>query len=215
MRHLFAAALALALAAPVLAQTPPPETITFEGTGTPMTYKPGDKVPAAARFSQARLAGGGIVRFRTRGGAKYVALVTHFGTTGIAAVSSKGKIVVGRFIEVEIRKAQTAAFDSFVPIQAGTRIDDKGTTTDTSDDETFFDNPGDAALRFYDQKKNLYPPNGALLSALRSGADPNNLVKVPYDLTTTSLHFVRLQILPSGGGVGGVVLDDFVVSFGH
>jgi hypothetical protein len=217
VRTLFAAAFTLALAAPALAQTPPPETLTFEGLAgkTPVAYAENAAVPAAARLKQLTLAGGGMVRFRTRGGAKYVALVSHFGTTGIAPVSKKGKIALGRFLDIDLRKTRGARFDSMVAIQAGKHVDDNGTPTDATDDITTYDNPGDAAFRMYDSKKQVYPQNGALLSLVRSGADPLNLVKDPYNLATTSLDFVRLQLLPAGGGVGGIVFDDFVVSFGH
>jgi hypothetical protein len=214
VRSLLIATLALALGAPALAQTPPPETVTFEGLGTPIPYKPGERVPAAARVKSVTLAGGGLVRLRTRGGAGYAALVTHFGTTGIVAVTKKGKIVDpvlgGRYLEMRIRKSPGARFDSFVGIQAGFRLDDKGTPPPaTSDDEIFYDNPGGAAFQLYDQRNALYPPNGALLQITRTGGDPLNLVKEAYDLTTTSLDFTRILI------VGDLVFDDLVVSYGH
>jgi hypothetical protein len=208
-------ALALALAAPALAQTPPPETITFEGLAglTPIPYEPGVKVPKTARLKKVTLAGGGYVSFRTRGSASYVALVNHFGTTAIAAVAKNGKIQVGRFLDLRIRKAKDAAFDSMVAIQAGARNDDKG-TTDTADDELVFDAPGDAGFRMYYGKKNsLYPLNGTLLSLVRA-VDPEAFVKDPYDLTTTSKSFHRVEIA-GGFQVGDVVIDDLVVSYGH
>jgi len=212
MRVLFAAALVLALAAPAVAQTPPPETVTFENLGTPMTYLPGEKVPKTARVKSVPLAGGGMVRFRTRSGAKYAALVTHFGTTGIVGVSKKGRLIDplknARYLEMRIRKSPGARFDSFVAIQAGLRVDDKG-TADTSDDEVFYDGDGNAQFHLYDLQKRLYPPNGIQLVITRSGADPLNLVKDPYDLTTTSLDFGRILIF------GNVVFDDLVVSYGH
>lgn len=213
MRSLLISALALALAAPALAQTPPPETIDFEGLGTPIAYKPGETVPASARLQAVDLAGGGRVRFRSRNGAKYVALVTHFGTTGVAAVSKKGRIQVGRYMEIRIRKSPGARFDSFTPIQAGARlVDDQGTTT-PDDDEIAFDNPGDAAFFLYDTRGTLYPSSGQL-QLVRSDGDPQNLVKEPYDLTTTSLDFRRI-LIAAGLQIGPVVLDDFVVSYGH
>jgi hypothetical protein len=201
------AALALALGAPAFGQTPAPETITFEGLGTPIPYKPGDSVPTSARLKTVRLAGGGVMSFRTRGGAKYVALVSHFGTTGIAGVTRKGKLDL-RFLDIRIRKSPGAAFDSFVAIQAGARIDTKG-TTETTDDETFYDNPGSAQFQVYDLKGRLYPAGGSRITIFRSGGDPLNLVKDPYDLTTTSLDFERILIF------GDLVYDDLVVSYGH
>jgi hypothetical protein len=208
-------AIALALAAPALGQTPPPETITFEGLGkTPIPYEPGVKVPKSARLTKVTLAGGGYVSFRTRGGSDFVALVTHFGTTAIAAVGGKGKIVVGRFVDIRIRKAKGARFDSMVAIQAGPRNDDKG-TTDTADDEVVYDAPGDAGFRMYYGKDNaLYPLNGTLLSLFRA-VDPESFVKDPYDLTTTSKDFHRIELAGAANGVGDVVLDDLIVSYGH
>jgi hypothetical protein len=155
------------------------------------------------------LTGGGLVRFRTRGGAKYAALVTQFGTTAIVGVSKKGKIQPFRDLEIRIRKSPGARFDSFVAIQAGARVDNKGTPNDATDDETFYDNPGRADFLLYDARNTLYPPNGSRLIALRSGADPLNLVKDSYDLTTTSFDFTRILIL------GEIVYDDLVVSYGH
>lgn len=203
-------ALCLALAAPALAQVAPPETITFEGVGTPMPYEPDTKVPAAARLKKLTLAGGGKISFRTRGGAKYVALVTHLGTTAIVGVNSKGKIQPFRYTEIRIRKSDGARFDSFVPIPAGQRVDDKG-TTDTSDDEIVaWDQAGSAAFNLYDTRKRLYPIGGSSLQVVRATPpDPLNLVKDSYDLTTTSLDFARIQI------VGDMVYDDLVVSYGH
>jgi hypothetical protein len=209
MRPLLFLALAVLLAVPASAQTPPPETITFEGLGTPIPYAVGATVPDTARLKQVTLAGGGIVRFRTRGGASYAALVSHFGTTGIVGVSKKGKIEPERrLLEIRIRKVKRAAFDSFAAIQAGARVDTKG-TADTSDDETFYDAAGAASLFFYDLRGDRYPIDGSSLVLVRSGADPQNLVKESYDMTTTSLDFPRILI------AGTVVYDDFVVSYGH
>jgi hypothetical protein len=215
VRSLFAAALALALSAPVLAQVPATETLTFEGLGTPIAYKPNEPVPVSARLKAVTLAGGGLVRFRTRGGAKYVALVTHFGTTGIVAVSKKGRIQIGRYLELRIRKSPGARFDSFVAIQANVRlVSDNGTPNDPADDVLAYDNPGDGAFRLFDEDGSLYPPNGGELQIFRTEPTPLVLVKDPYNLTTTSLDFARIQIR-SGATVGALVLDDFVVSYGH
>ena len=211
MRTLIALLVALC-AAPAFAQTPPPETITFEGLGTPIPYEPDAKVPVSARLKRVELAGGGIVRFRTRGAAKYVALVTHFGTTGIAPVTKKGRILDpnrrGRFIDMRLRKAPDARLDSFVPIQAGVRVDTKG-TTDTADDETFYDADAGGVFFMFPTDARGFPAGGGQLQLVRSGADPLNLVKDPYDLTTTQLDFERLLIF------GELVYDDLVVSFGH
>ena len=209
MRCLMTLLLALALAAPALAQTPPPETITFEGVGTPMTYEPGADVPDSARLKSLELVGGGTLRFRTRRGAKYVALVTHLGTTAIAGVSRKGKLTEVRFVEMRLRKAPGARIDSFVPVPAGARLVDDKDTTNTDDDEFAFDEDGEGLFLLYDARKRVFPPNGSQLPVLRQGAHPNGLVKVPYDLTTTSFDFTRILIF------GTLVYDDLVVSYGH
>jgi hypothetical protein len=203
-------ALCLALAGPAFAQVTPPQTITFEGVGTPIPYEPEMKVPKSARLKKLALTGGGKVSFRTRDGADYVALVTHLGTTAIVGVGSKGKINPFRYMDVRIRKSKSARFDSFVPIPAGQRIDDKG-TTDTSDDEVVaWDQAGAAAFNLYDTDTFLYPIDGSSLQVVRlTPPDPLNLVKDSYDLTTTSLDFARIQI------VGDMVYDDFVVTYGH
>jgi hypothetical protein len=215
VRALLLAVLALVCATPALAQTTPaPETITFEGIGTPIAYVPGQPVPRAARLKKLTLASGGIVRFRTRGGAGYVALVTQFGTTGIVGVTNKGKIIDAsrlRYVEMWLRKVRGARFDSFVAMQGGVRVDTKG-TTDTADDETIYDNPASGQFQLYDLHKSLYPPNGSSLPILRAvdpPIDPAQFVKDPYDLTTTSLDFMRILIL------GALVYDDLVVSYGH
>jgi hypothetical protein len=87
-------------------------------------------------------------------------------------------------------------------------VDTKG-TTDTADDETFYDAAGSASFFFYDLKNRRYPIDGSALVLVRTGADPLNLVKDSYDMTTTSLDFPRMYI------VGTVVYDDFIVSYGH
>ncbi len=194
-------ALCLLVAAPVLAQTPPPQTITFEGLGTPIPYEPDVKVPKTARVKEVSLASGGKVKFQTRGGAKYAALVTHLGTTAIVGVGGKGKIQPGRFVDIRIRKAPGARFDSFTGLQAGRRVDDKG-TTDTTDDEIFYDNPGAAGFALYDSDGNVYPIGGSTFFLQRSAP-------APYSLTTTSLDYVRIQI------AGDLVYDDLIVSFGN
>jgi hypothetical protein len=211
VRALIVAAVAIVLGAPALAQTPAPEMITFENTPglTPFPYEVGVKFPKTARIKSLPLAGGGTVAFRTKSGADYAALVTHFGTTAIVGVSSSGKIQPFRDLEIRIRKSKGARFDSFVAIQAGARVDNKGTPSDTTDDVTVYDNPGQGALLLYDSDKNIYPPNGSRLQVLRAGGDPLNLVKDPYDLTTTSLDFTRILIS------GEVVYDDIIVSYGH
>jgi hypothetical protein len=211
MRFLIVAAVAIAIGAPALAQTPAPETITFENTPglTPVPYEVGFKIPKTARLKSLPLAGGGTVAFRTRGGASYAALVAHFGTTAIVGVSNTGKLQPFRDLEMKIRKAKGARFESFVAIQAGARLDNKGTPSDTTDDETFYDNPGQGALLLYDSDNRIYPQSGARLAVTRFGGDPLNLVKDPYDLTTTSLDFKRIIIQ------GEVVYDDVVVTFGH
>ena len=212
MRSLLAAALAFALAAPALAQTPAPETITFEGAGTPIPYLPGVKVPNSAKLKSLPLAGGGAVHFRTKGGSQYVALVTHMGTTGIVGVGKKGKVTNPetdfRDVEMRIKKSPGARFDSFVAIQAGRRVDNKG-NTDPADDETFYDAAGSGEFYLYYDGDLLYPANGTRLVVVRLGADPLNLVKDPYDLTTTSEDFTRIGIF------GNLVYDDLVVSYGH
>jgi hypothetical protein len=203
-------ALCLGVAAPILAQTPPPETIAFDGLGTPLAYVPGEKVPAAARLKKVTLAGGGRVEFSTRGGAKYAALVTHLGRTAIVGVSKKGKLQPGRFLDARIRKSPGARFDSFTPLQAGVRVDNNDTPTDTTDDETFYDNPGAASFILRASDDSAYPIGGGAFSVLRAAEDAYDLDEtIPYDLTTTSLDFVRIQI------VGDMVYDDLVVSFGH
>jgi hypothetical protein len=211
VRTLIVAALALALGAPALAQTPPPETLTFESLPglTPVPYEAGVKIPTTARVKSLPLADGGTVAFRTKGGANYAALVTHFGTTAITGVSGSGKIQPFRDLEIRIRKSKDACFASFVAIQAGARTDNNGTPTDTTDDQIVYDNPGQGALLLYDSDKNIYPPNGVRLQVLRVGADPLNLVKDAYDLTTTSLDFTRIIIQ------GELVYDDILVDYGR
>jgi hypothetical protein len=202
--------LALALAAPSYAQTPPaPQTITFEGIGTPMVYKPGEKVPPESRIKSITLAGGGAFRVRTRSGAGFAALVTHLGTTAIVGVTKKGTIEPRRYLDISLRKAKGARFDSFTPLPAGERIDDKGNTDPKDDEVVAWDQAGSAVFILYDTRKRLYPISGSGLQTLRPTPDPANLVKSPYDLTTTSLDFARIQI------VGSMVYDDFVVSYGH
>ena len=201
-------ALSIALAMPALAQTvPPPQTITFEGIGTPIPYEPEVKVPSSARIKEVALAGGGKITFRTRNGAKYAALVTKtwmdgttpMTTTAIVGVGKKGKIQPLRYLDIRIRKAQGARFDAFTVINAGARVDTKG-TTDTSDDETFYDAFGEADFYLYDDGKDIYPL-GTLLRAFRSAP-------APYDLTTPGLDFVRIVTL------GDTVYDDLLVTWG-
>ncbi|HEY8121298.1 MAG TPA: hypothetical protein VII78_08270 [Myxococcota bacterium] len=201
--------LALALATPALAQTtpPPPETIDFEGRGTPIVYKPGAKVPKAARLKSLSLSGGGSLKFRTRGGADYVALVTHLGTTAIVGVSNNGKIEALRDIDIQLRKAKHARLDAFTPLQAGERVDGKG-TTDPADDEKFYDNPGFAEFQLYDSRQRLFPIDGSRFVSFRSVVAPGPY-KDSFDLTTTSLDFTRLIT------AGTMVYDDLVVSYGH
>ncbi len=191
--------LCLMLTAPAFAQTPP-QTITFEGLGTPIPYEPGVKVPKTARVKKVALASGGYVSLRTRGGAKYAALVTHLGTTGVVGVGKKGKMQPGRFLDIRIRKARGARFDSFNALQAGRRVDDNGTPTDMTDDEIFFDNPGAAGFALYDSDGSVFPIGGGTFTIQRTAP-------APYDLTTTSLDFVRIQI------AGDMVYDDLIVSF--
>jgi hypothetical protein len=64
-------------------------------------------------------------------------------------------------------------------------------------------------MLLYDSDNRIYPQNGQRLFVTRFGGDPLNLVKDPYDLTTTSLDFKRIIIQ------GEVVYDDVVVTFGH
>lgn len=211
------------LAAPALAQTPPPETITFEGLGTPLPFENGLRVPAAARVKSVRLAGGGRLALRTRGGAKYAALVTVQGTTAIVGVSKKGRIESRRLVDVRLRKARGARLDAFTPVNAGVRIDDKG-TTDEADDEVFYDGPGIAVFRLYYEDNRLFPITGNLLTVTRTETTP--FTPEPFDLTTTRLDFLRIEIAtgdstPDEDGDGDplvvrhMVYDDFVVSYGH
>jgi hypothetical protein len=197
-------ALCVLVAAPALAQTPPPQTIDFEdpALGTPIPYEPGVKVPKSARIKKIALASGGTVKFRTRGGSKYAALVTHLGTTAVVGVGGKGKIQPGRYLDIRIRKAKTARFDSFNAIPAGARNDDKGTTDPADDEIVAYDNPGSAGFLLYDSRGNAYPIGGSSFVIVRAAPGP-------YDVTTTSLDFVRIQI------AGTLVYDDLVVSFGH
>jgi hypothetical protein len=221
------------LAAPALAQTPATETITFEGAGTPMAFASLADVPASARIKRIDLAGGGYVSFRTRGGAKYAALITtHMGTTAIVGVSKKGKIQPRRLLDIRIRKSKGARFDSFTPVNIGARIDDKGTTTRANPtdphpqhDDTIaaYDGPGLANFRLYDSNDGLHPLTGGLFVAQRAGT-----TKAPYNLTTTSLDITRVQILSDGtqdtveienkdvpNPVAHMAYDDLVVSYGH
>ena len=229
--------LALACAAPALAQTPAPETITFEGIGTPIAFEPNVEVPSAARIKTIDLAGGGRISFRTRGGAKYAALVTtHYGTTAIVGVTRKGKIEPRRFLDIRIRKNKGARFDSFTPLNVGARIDDKGTTTTQTgqpdhrlDDEVAaYDGPGIAFFRLSDTDRGLHPLSGNVFTVSQEGT-----TKTPFSLTTTSFDFNRIQIFsqnaadtievndPSGDPhdvplrVDHMAYDDLVVSYGH
>jgi hypothetical protein len=199
LRALIVAALAIALGATALAQTPTPETFTFENVPglTPIPYAIEVKVPKTARIKSFPLADGGTLAFRTKGGANYAALVTHFGTTAIVGVSASGKIQPFRDLEIRIRKSD-ACFASFVAIQAGARLDNNGTPNDATDD-----------MLLYDSDKDIYPQSGVRLGVVRFGGDPLDLVKDSYDLTTTSLDFTRIIIL------GEVVYDDVVVKYGR
>jgi hypothetical protein len=210
--------LSLALAGPLQAQTPPPETVDFESvSGTPIPFESLVKLPKSARIKQVRLQGGGLLRFRTRGGAKYAALVTVQGTTAIVGVNKKGKVQPRKLLDIRLRKAKTARLDAFTPVNAGVRIDDKG-TSDPSDDEIFYDGPGVASFRLRDSKKNLFPVGGGLFRVSRTSPSP-------FDLTTTSLDFVRIEIASDGtrdedsagnpAVVQHMVYDDIVVSYGH
>jgi hypothetical protein len=210
LRALIVAALAIALGAPALAQAPAPETFTFENVPglTPIPYAIEVKVPKTARIKSFPLADGGTLAFRTKGGANYAALVTHFGTTAIVGVSASGKIQPFRDLEIRIRKSD-ACFASFVAIQAGARLDNNGTPNDATDDTTVYDGPGRGDMLLYDSDKDIYPQSGVRLGVVRFGGDPLDLVKDSYDLTTTSLDFTRIIIL------GEVVYDDVVVKYGR
>jgi hypothetical protein len=215
--------LCLLAAAPALAQTPLPETFTFEGVGTPIPFENSAQVPKAARIKQVQLAGGGRITFRTQGGADYAALVTVQGTTAIVGVGKKGKIESRRLLDIRLRKAKGARFDAFTPVNAGVRIDDKG-TTDKADDEVFYDGPGLAAFRLYDADKSIFPITGNLLGVSRLPTTP--FVPDSFDLTTTRLDFTRIEIATADSTpdedndgdplvVRHMVYDDLVVSFGH
>ncbi|MBM4382894.1 MAG: hypothetical protein FJ091_05940 [Deltaproteobacteria bacterium] len=231
MRQLSRIALlaALALASPALAQTPATETITFEGVATPIPFESLVTVPKSARVKKISLAGGGFVSLRTRGGAKYAALVTTHLGTAVVGVNKKGRIQPRRLIDMRIRKSRGARFDSFTPVNIGARIDDKGTTTGTNpnprlDDEiAAYDGPGGAQFRLFDAEGRLFPLTGNLFFVQRSGA-----TKVPFDLTTTSEDFTRIQALSDGtpdttrvgseevpNVVAHMAYDDLVVSYGH
>jgi hypothetical protein len=225
-------ALLLALAAPAFAQTPATETITFEGTGTPMAFSSLAPVPSSARIKRVALAGGGYIRLRTRGGAKYAALVTTHLGTAIVGVNKKGKIQPRRLLDIRIRKSRGARFDSFTPVNIGARIDDNSTTTTQFDDViAAYDGPGQMGFRLFDTRGGLHPLTGGTFAAPRSGA-----TKAPFDLTTTSLDYNRIQAFsdPSedtrkvteGTGsnamtkdvplpVAHMAYDDLVVSYGH
>ena len=216
---LFALSIAL-LGLPALAQTPPPETITFEGIGTPMVYTPGERVPAAARLESISLAGGGRISFRTRGGAKYVALVTKSNliddvtvtTTAIVGVSKKGKIQPFRLMDIRLRKTGGGHIDAFTVNNASVRIvDDNDTPNDPSDDVLAYDNPGRMLFRVYDAEKNIYPRSSLLVAP---GVNTLATVPTPYDLTVPGIPFVRLQAVgDTTGGSGPAVLDDLVVAW--
>jgi hypothetical protein len=218
-------ALCLVVAAPALAQTPPPETFTFEGLPgkTPIPFVNNAQVPNSARIKEVRLASGGRVTFRTDGGADCAALVTVQGTTAIVGVGKKGKIESRRLLQIRLRKAKGARFDAFTPVNAGVRIDDKG-TTDKADDEVFYDGPGIAAFRLWDADKTLFPITGNLLGVTRLPTTP--FVPDPFDLTTTRLDFTRIEIATADSTpdedndgdplvVRHMVYDDLVVSRGH
>lgn len=202
--------LTVLLAAPALGQAI--ETITFEGLSgrTPVAYKPDDPVPKTARLKTIALQGGGVLRLRSLGGCKCVALVTQLGTTSIVAVSRKGKIQPLRQVDVWLRKAPGARIDSVVLINAGTRRGDDPSTTAV--ETTFalgYDGPGRVAYRVFDFDGDALPINGEYsLPAVAA---------TPMDLTTTpTLNFERIQIR-SGVATGddNVTFDDIVVSYGH
>lgn len=202
--------LALLLAAPSLGQTP--ETITFEGISgrTPVAYKPDDPVPKTARLKKIALQGGGVVRFRSLGGCKCVALVTQQGTTSIVAVSRKGKIQPQRQVDIFVRKSPGTRIDSVVLINAGTRRgDDPSTTAVETDFVLGYDGSGRVAYRVFDFDGAAFPLNSEFSVA---AAAPT-----PLDLTgTPSLDFERIQIR-SGVATGddNVTYDNITVSYGH
>lgn len=202
--------LALLLAAPSLGQTP--ETITFEGISgrTPVAYKPDDPAPKSARLKTIELQGGGVVRFRSLGGCKCVALVTHMGTTSIVAVSRKGKIQALRQVDVWVRKAPGARIDSLVLINAGTRRgDDPSTTAVETNFALGYDGPGRVAYRVFEF-------DGAALPLSSEFSIPA-VTATPLDLTGTPLlNFERVQ--SRSGVVTGddhVTYDNITVSYGH
>lgn len=215
MRFLLLALSIALLSLPALAQTLPTETLTFEGIPgkTPVDYEPGKKVLAAARLKSIQLAGGGSVSFRTRGGAKYVALVTKSNliddvsvtTTAIVGVTKKGKIEPRRLVDMRLRKARGAHFDGFTVNNAGVRVDPKG-NDDPDDDETFYDEDGVLLFRVFDREKESF---GFLVAP--SIASPAS-VPTPYDLTVPGIPFVRLQVA-SDSLANASVLDDLVVSW--
>ena len=220
MRRLLLALSIALVSLPALAQTPPPETITFEGIATPMVYTPDEKVPATARLKSIPLAGGGRISFRTRGGAKYVALVTKSNlinavtvtTTAIVGVSKKGKIQPFREMDIRLRKARGAHFDSFTVNNAGVRVvDDNDTPNDPDDDVLAYDNPGRALFRVYDDDKNIYQRSNVLAAP---GTATVATVPTPYDLTVPGIPFVRILAFgDSSAGSGPAVLDDLVVAW--
>lgn len=220
MRPLFLALSIALLASPALAQTPPPETFDFEGVAgkTPMVYEPDAKVPESARLESLPLAGGGKISFRTRDGAKYVALVTKSNviddvtvtTTAIVGVSKKGKIHPFRLMDVRLRKARGAHIDFFTVNNAGVRVvDDNDTPTDPDDDVLAYDNPGRLVFRVYDDDGGFIPQSG-LLAAPGISA----LAEVPtlYDLTVPGIPFVRL-LIGGDSSTDAAVLDDLVVAW--
>ncbi|HEU4431509.1 MAG TPA: hypothetical protein VFT98_22300 [Myxococcota bacterium] len=217
MRPLLLALSIALLSLPALAQTPPPETITFEGIGTPVVYEPGKKVPAAARLKSISLAGGGRISFRTRDGAKYVALVTKSNliddvtvtTTAIVGVSKKGKIHPFRLMDIRLRKAGGAHFDGFTVNNAGVRVVDDNDTTDPDDDVLAYDNRGRIAFRVYDDDRNIFPRSGLLAAP---GTSTLATIPTPYDLTVSGIPFVRLQAVGDSSS-DAAVLDDLVVAW--
>ena len=202
--------LALLLAAPSLGQTA--ETITFEGISgrTPVAYKLDDPVPKSARLKTIALQGGGVVRFRSLGGCKCVALVTQLGTTSIVAVSRKGNIQPQRQVDIWLRKSPGARIDSLVLINAGTlRGDDPSTTAVETNFALSYNEPGRVAYRVFEL-------DGAVLP-LNSEFSVPAVAPTPLDLTTAPpLNFERIQIR-SGvlTGDDNVAYDNLTVSYGH
>lgn len=112
-------------------------TFDFESVpgATPIAYEVGASVPQSARISSLALPGGGEIQFRTSGGKKYAALVTHAGQTSIVAVNKKGQISTRRFLEISVKNApKGTSIASLLVINAGVRIDNGGTPTDPDDD---------------------------------------------------------------------------------